>query len=112
MKNKNFTIEDLKDGMMCETREGERYLWLYGTLRAIDMWQSGTKMNLTSSTDKRLDIIKVGYPCFDDVYAINSIFECDFDEILWEEPAKIISKKEAEEFLSKYMNRKINIEDI
>lgn len=107
-----FARDDLKNGMLCETRSGKRYLWLYGALRAIDFWQSSIGIDLTSEVNKELDIIRVGYPCFNDVYTIQSIFESDFDEILWEEQAKIISKKEAEEVLSRYMNRKINIEDI
>lgn len=107
-----FTRDDLKNGMLCETRSGKRYLWLYGALRAIDFWQSSIGIDLTSEVNKKLDIIRVGYPCFNDVSTIQSIFESDFGEILWEEQAKIISKKEAEEVLSRYMNRKINIEDI
>ena len=107
-----FTIDDLKDGMLCETRNGKRCLWLYGALRTIDFWQSDINIDLTSEVDEKLDIIRVGYPCFNNVYTIKSIFESDFDEIVWEEQAKIISKKEAEEVLSRYMNRKINIEDV
>ena len=107
-----FTRDDLKNGMLCETRSGKRYLWLYGALRAIDFWQSSIGIDLTSEVNKKLDIIRVGYPCFNDVHTIQSIFESDFGEILWEEQAKIISKKEAEEVLSRYMNRKINIEDV
>ena len=107
-----FTIDDLKDGMLCETRSGKRYLWLYGALRAINFWQSGISINLTSDVSEELDIVRVGYPCFNNVYTIKSIFESDFDEIVWEEQAKIISKKEAEEVLSRYMNRKITIEDV
>ena len=107
-----FTRDDLKNRMLCETRSGKRYLWLYGALRAIDFWQSSIGIDLTSEVNKKLDIIRVGYPCFNDVHTIQSIFESDFGEILWEEQAKIISKKEAEEVLSRYMNRKINIEDV
>ena len=107
-----FTIDDLKDGMLCETRNGKRYLWLYGALRAINFWQSSISINLTSDVSEELDIVRVGYPCFNNVYTIKSIFESDFDEIVWEEQAKIISKKEAEEVLSRYMNRKITIEDV
>ena len=107
-----FTRDDLKNGMLCETRSGKRYLWLYGALRAINFWQSSISINLTSDVSEELDIVRVGYPCFNDVHTIPSIFESDFGEILWEEQAKIISKKEAEEVLSRYMNRKINIEDV
>ena len=107
-----FARDDLKNGMLCETRSGKRYLWLYGALRAINFWQSSISINLTSDVSEELDIVRVGYPCFNDVHTIQSIFESDFGEILWEEQAKIISKKEAEEVLSRYMNRKITIEDV
>src|SRR5699024_1844528 len=60
-----FTREDLKDGMMCEMRDGTRMLWFEGAMRGCDFWCSGTQYDLTGESNRDNDIVKVGYPDFD-----------------------------------------------
>lgn len=77
-----MTRSDLKDGMVCEVRCGERYLWLYGELRGIWEWCSGTREDLTND-DSTCDIVKI--------YEIGD--ECTLENIL-QNPGELIWERQ------------------
>lgn len=55
-----MTKDDLKDGMVCEQRDGELNIWLNGMLRQTHTCRSGTGMDLRDEDGcKKFDIIKV-----------------------------------------------------
>lgn len=39
-EDKEMTRDDLKDGMICESREGKQYIWLDGKLNLISIYYS------------------------------------------------------------------------
>lgn len=54
---------DLKDGMICEQRDGSKWLWLAGMLRRGNSFCSGTLEDLTNCDySGNLDIIAVYAP--------------------------------------------------
>lgn len=81
---KEFTIEDLKDGMLCETRNGEMFFWLNKKPRSIDGYLDYTNGNLKNSCCNEYDIVKVGYPN-KEAKTINEMLHMDFGEIIWQE---------------------------
>lgn len=59
-EDKEMTKADLKDGMVCEKRNGELMLWLNGALRGMERWCSGTGDDLKSTRgNKDNDIVKI-----------------------------------------------------
>lgn len=59
-EDKEMTRDDLKDGMVCEQRNGNRHIWLNGMLRRICTCCSGTGMDLKDKDgEERFDIIRV-----------------------------------------------------
>lgn len=55
-----MTRDDLKDGMVCEQRNGNRHIWLNGMLRRICTCCSGTGMDLKDKDgEEKFDIIRV-----------------------------------------------------
>lgn len=110
-----FTKNDLKDGMMVEQRDGSRWLWLYGALRGIGVWCSGTQEDLTGQSQD-LDIVKIGYPEIDNTFlgggVLEFILESDFAETLWErQDEKEISSEEALAVLKEYYGCDVKIKE-
>lgn len=59
-EDKEMTKDDLKDGMVCEQRNGELMLWLNGALRGMERWCSGTGDDLKSTRgNEDNDIVKI-----------------------------------------------------
>lgn len=55
-----MTRDDLKDGMICEQRDGSLMMWLNGALIGEEQWCSGTGHDLKNiHGNKGLDIVKV-----------------------------------------------------
>lgn len=111
-----FAKDDMKDGMMVETRNGNRYLWLYGGLRRIDSWCSGTQDDFTNDSSVDFDIMKVGYPDVSLRYPnISCALKSNFKEIIWErheEPeTKEISSDEAFRILKEHYGCDVKIKE-
>lgn len=110
-KTKEYTIDDLKDGMMCEMRDGERMLWLSGAMRSIRYWCK-SQHDLTGVPIKSFDIVKVGYPNFDKNPTIGSALKGDFKEVIWERvEEKEISIDEAMRVLQEHYGCNVKIKD-
>ena len=63
---------DLKDGMVCETRNGKRYLWLNGGLAQSGVYCDGIQEDLTNDIDPACDIVKV-YEMMENVHTFEEI---------------------------------------
>lgn len=102
-----FTKSDLQDGMMLETANGERYLWLYGERRAIDFWTSDTPEKFEDEAKEypEHEVVKVGYPDTNMRETLKDILKkADFKEVLWDkewnkEAVKEITAEEAAKLL-------------
>lgn len=109
---KEFTRDDLKDGMMCEMRDGERMLWLAGAMRGYNSWCSGTQYDLTGEIESDHDIVKVGYPDFKRYGIIRDVLKGDFKEIIWErKEEKEISSDEAFRVLKEHYGCDVKIRE-
>lgn len=107
-----FTKDDLKDGMMCEMRNGRRMLWMAGAMRDCNTWHSRTQHDLTGETSRDHDIIKVGYPDFDRYQVISGVLKGDFKEIIWErKEEKEISSDEAFRVLKEHYGCDVKIKE-
>lgn len=97
---KEFTRNDLKDGMLLELREGERFLWLNRKPRNFEDYIECTMNNLKNSQYKSLDIVKVGYPN-KNACTIEEMLSMDFSEVIWieEQVTKDISMEELNKIL-------------
>lgn len=93
-----LTKSDLKDGWVCETRNGERFIWLNVAMRGITLWCSETKENLRARNSMENDIVKV-YETGDEG-PIEDILK-NPGELIWErcEEPKKVTWKEVEEIL-------------
>lgn len=102
-----FTKSDLKDGMMVETANGERRLWLYGERRGIENWTSCLPEKFEDEAKEWLEyeVVRVGYPDTSKGETLKDIFEkADFKEVLWdkawmEKEVKEITAEEAAKLL-------------
>lgn len=102
-----FTKSDLKDGMMLETKSGDRYLWLYGKRRAVFYWASGLTENFEDEATEHpgQEVVKVGYPDTSKGETLRDILENgEFKEVLWvkdwnKEAVKEITAEEAAKLL-------------
>lgn len=102
-----FTKSDLKDGMMLETANGKRCLWMYGERRAIDYWISALpeKFEDEATEHPGQEVVKVGYPDTSKGETLRDILENgDFKEVLWDkdwnkEAVKEITAEEAAKLL-------------
>lgn len=99
-----FTKSDLKDGMMLETADGNKYLWLHGERRGTDMWVKDLPEKFEDEAKEypQYEVVKVGYPKY--VGSISDSLRADFDVVLWdkrwtEENTKEITAEEAEKLL-------------
>lgn len=109
---KEFTRDDLKDGMMCEMRDGTRMLWLEGAMRDCNTWYSRTQYDLTGEIDRDDDIVKVGYPDFDNNKTIKCALNSDFKEVIWErKEEKEISSDEAFRVLKEHYGCDVKIKE-
>lgn len=109
---KEFTRDDLKDGMMCERRNGIRMLWLEGAMRGYNIWCSGTQYDLTGETNRDNDIVKVGYPDFDRYHVISDALSGNFKEVIWErKEEKEISSDEAFRVLKEHYGCDVKIKE-
>lgn len=107
-----FTREDLKDGMMCEMRDGTRMLWFEGAMRGCDFWCPGTQYDLTGESNRDNDIVKVGYPDFDKYRVISDALKGDFKEVIWErKEEKEISSDEAFRVLKEHYGCDVKIKE-
>lgn len=109
---KEFTRDDLKDGMMCEMRNGRRMLWMAGAMRDCDNWYSGTQYDLTGEIDRDDDIVKVGYLDFDNNKTIKGALNSGFKEVIWErKEEKEISSDEAFRVLKEHYGCDVKIKE-
>lgn len=110
--HEEFTRDDLKDGMMCERRNGIRMLWLEGAMRGYNVWCSGTQYDLTGETNRDNDIVKVGYPDFDRYHVISDALSGNFKEVIWErKEEKEISSDEAFRVLKEHYGCDVKIKE-
>lgn len=109
-----FTMDDLKDGMMCEMRSGKRMLWLAGAMRDYNEWCSATEKNLLTGRYgyDEFDIVKVGYPDFDSNKTIKGALNSDFKEVIWvRKEEKEISSDEAFRVLKEHYGCDVKIKE-
>lgn len=99
-----FTKSDLQDGMMLETADGNKYLWLHGERRGTDMCVKDLPEKFEDEAKEypQYEVVKVGYPKY--VGGISDILRSDFDVVLWdkrwtEENTKEITAEEAAKLL-------------
>lgn len=85
---KKFTIDDLKENMLLETRKGHRFLWVNGKPRNIDSYIGDMNDDLKHRYLTILDIVKVGYTN-DEAYTIEDMLKMDFSEVIWQEEANV-----------------------
>ena len=83
-----FTKSDLKDGMMIETANGERYLWLYGERRDLYGYLADLPEEFSDEAKSKFpqyEVVKVGYPDTKTHGSIEDILKyADFKEVLWD----------------------------
>lgn len=111
---KEFTRDDLKDGMMCEMRNGKRMLWLAGAMRDYNEWCSATEKDLLTGKYgyDEFDIVKVGYPDFDNNKTIKGALNSGFKEVIWErKEEKEISSDEAFRVLKEHYGCDVKIKE-
>ena len=107
-----FTKDDLKDGMMCEMRNGRRMLWMAGAMRDCNTWHSRTQHDLTGEASRDHDIVKVGYPDFDNNKTIKGALNSGFKEVIWErKEEKEISSDEAFQVLKEHYGCDVKIKE-
>lgn len=107
-----FTKDDLKDGMMCEMRNGRRMLWMAGAMRDCNTWHSRTQHDLTGEASRDHDIVKVGYPDFDNNKTIKGALNSGFKEVIWErKEEKEISSDEAFRVLKEHYGCDVKIKE-
>lgn len=109
-----FTREDLKDGMMCEMRNGKRMLWLAGAMRDYNEWCSATEKDLLTGKYgyDEFDIVKVGYPDFNNNKTIKGALNSNFKEVIWErKEEKEISSDEAFRVLKEHYGCDVKIKE-
>ena len=102
-----FKKSDLKDGMMLETANGGRYLWLYGERRSISYWTSDLPEKFEDEAKEwpEYEVVRVGYPDTSEGETLRDILgKADFKEILWDkewnkESVKEITAEEAAKLL-------------
>lgn len=96
-----FSKSDLKDGMLCQMRDGEKMIWLYGKMRGITSLVGETYDDLKSPA-RYCDIVKVGYPS-EKAGTIEEMIQMNFGKVIWirkEEPTvKEFSMDEINEIL-------------
>lgn len=83
-----FSKSDLKDGMLCQMRDGEKMIWLYGKMRGIDSFCRVTEEIQKEKEISCSDIVKVGYPS-PYAYTLEEMLQMDFGKVIWirkEEP--------------------------
>lgn len=114
---KEFTKDDLKDGMMVVERCGYACLWLYGAKRDVSSCDHDTRDDLTSANGREHDIVKVGYPKVDifDLDGFERIIGSNnsgLKEIIWErKEEKEISSEEAFEVLKQHYGCDVKIKE-
>ena len=111
-----FTKEDLKTGMVVETRNGNRYM-VYGThlvrnLNYVDL--NNYDQNMKCVSDNDFDIMKC-FDIYDDAYSIEDIIspnKCYLD-LLWKRKPeeKVISSNEAFKVLKEHYGCDVKIKE-
>ena len=103
-----LTKSDLKDGMMLETENGERYLWLYGERRDLYGYLGNLPEEFSDEAKSKFpqyEVVKVGYPDTKTYGSIEDILKyAEFKEVLWDkewnkEAVKKITAEEAAKLL-------------
>ena len=76
-EDKELTRDDLKDGMICERRDGKRYVWMNGKLNLIFVYYSEeTGADLKSEDgNKEHDIVRV---------FVNDMSDAGNPKLIWE----------------------------
>lgn len=90
--DKVMTKDDLKDGMICEQRDGNLMMYLNGKLIGEKTWCSGTGRDLKDIYgDEKYDIVKV-YKT--NAYKLSDVFSQKYLTLIWErkEPKKMTLK--------------------
>lgn len=108
IKNRGMKKSDLKDGMICKTREGETFIWLDGELRGKNYWCSGTLEDLTNATNDSLDIVTIyitDTPTLGDMLNVKR----DTHVLIWEREE---TKKMTLEEIEKELGYKVEIAPI
>lgn len=81
-EDKEMTKADLKDGMVCEQRDGELMMWLNGTMIGESRWCSGTGDDLKDVHGKeKNDIVKVYKTS---AYKLSDILSQKYLTLIWE----------------------------
>lgn len=99
-----FSKDDLKAGMMVEDAGHERYLFLGGGFRNVndELCMEEYDSALVSYVEAQCDIVKVGYPDYKIYTGLQSLLDHDFSEVIWERPAKKITREEAMDVLREH----------
>lgn len=104
--NKEFTKEDLKDGMLIERKSGDRFLWFNNLSMCIDSFVPNIEEDLKLSCSSRYAIVKIGYPN-KEARTLKELLTMDFSIVLWERDKPKIKHmrfSEAISVLKKYYN--------
>lgn len=90
VEDKPMTKSDLKDGMICIARNGNKYMWLYGALREVNSWCTNTQENLKNEQCNEFDIMKIYEPIGETIWDMLN-HNYSQDEPIWErvEPRKM-----------------------
>lgn len=101
-----FSKSDLKDGMLCQMRDGEKMLWLYGEMRGITSSVSRIYNNLKSiSSCRDIDIVKVGYPSRN-ADTLEEMLQMDFGKVIWVRKEESIVKEFSMDEINKILKEK------
>lgn len=99
---KEFTNDDLKDGMMVEDANGRKWLYLGGKLRKPGMCKDC----------KPEDIYRFGFPRYGRNLTINELLTYGFSKIIWErKEEKEISSEEAFAILKQHYGCDVKIKE-
>lgn len=111
LPDKRFSKADLKDGMMVETADHEKYLFIGGSFRNVnnEFCMEDYDSALASYVAAQYDIVKVGYPDYKVYTGLQSLLGHDFSEVIWERTAKKITKEEAMDVLREHYGENVVI---
>ena len=81
-EDKEMTRDDLKDGMICEQRDGDLMMWLNGNLIGEKRWCSGIGRDLKDTYgNEECDIVKV-YKT--NAYKLSDVLSQKYLTLIWE----------------------------
>lgn len=106
--NPHFSITDLIQGMACETRSGNRYLFMSGNLIRNYSYRNVDDLtdDLLSEKGIDFDIVKVGYLDMKD-RILDDLPKMAWEEVIWERNQPVlITRTEAMEILKEHFDGK------